>query len=126
MVVMKHVCMCVCPDQVDGVTTQAVTAVTAATEEESTDVTSSEELVEYGPQLPDNYVPPSNEQASTVSDVSSRKRPAADDENPQDIDSMLDDALEVKRVRLDEGVLIDALLQCGLLQLEWLILQISC
>ena len=120
---MKHVCMCVCPDQMDGVTTEADTA---ATEEGTTDVTSSEELVEYGPQLPDNCVPPSNEQTSTTSDVSSRKRPATDDENPQDIDSMLDDALEVKRVRLDEGVLNDALLQCGLLQLEWLILQINC
>ena len=93
-----YVRMCVCPDQMDGVTTQP----TATTEEETTEVTSSEDLVEYGPQLPDNYVPPSNEQTSTVSDVSSRKRPAVDDENPQDIDSMLDDALEVKRVRLDE------------------------
>lgn len=118
--------MCVCTDQMDGVATQVVKIAAAAAEEDTTDVTSSEDLVEYGPQLPDNYVPPSTEQASTVSDVSSRKRPPVDDESQQDIDSMLDDALEVKRVRLDEGVLNDALLQCGLLQLEWLILQISC
>lgn len=93
--------MCVCPDQMDATTT--TTATTAATDVtgETAEV-ASEDLVEYGPQLPENYIPPSNEM-STASDVSSRKRPTMEDEGTQDIDSMLDDALEVKRARLDEG-----------------------
>lgn len=85
----------------------ATTTADAAVAAETTEVV-TEDLVEYGPQLPDNYIPPSsngsNEQSSTtVSDASSRKRVTMDDDGTQDIDNMLDDALEVKRVRLDEG-----------------------
>ena len=93
-----YVCMCVCPDQMDS-TTAVVTATAAVEVAGETIDTASEDLVEYGPQLPANYIPPSDDQ----SDVSSRKRPTACDDNTQDIDNMLDDALEVKRARLDEG-----------------------
>ena len=90
-------------DQMDGATAEATTAAAAGATEETTEAP-TEEPVEYGPQLPDNYVPPSDELSSAVPDASSRKRPAGDDDSPQDIDNMLDDALQVKRVRLDEGV----------------------
>lgn len=92
-------------DQMDATATMTADAAVAA---ETTEVV-TEDLVEYGPQLPDNYIPPSsnssNEQSSSaaVSDASSRKRVTMDDDGTQDIDNMLDDALEVKRVRLDEG-----------------------
>ena len=87
----------------DGATAEATTATVASATEETTEAP-TEELVEYGPQLPDNYVPPSDEPSPAVPDASSRKRPAGDDDSAQDIDNMLDDALQVKRVRLDEGV----------------------
>jgi len=74
-------------------------AVTTAVTGDSTEISSPEDVVEYGPQLPDDYVAPSDEQA----DVSSRKRATMNDESVQDIDNMLDDALQVKRPRLDEG-----------------------
>lgn len=107
------ICTCVCPDQMDS-TAAAATTAAAEVAEEATE-TVSEDVVEYGPQLPENYIPPSDEQP--VTDVSSRKRPTTDDDNVQDIDNMLDDALEVKRPRLDEGRWNDGLL-FSLLQLE--------
>lgn len=93
-IVCWYVCMFVCPDQMDAAATTVSDSVTEETIEE--------ELVEYGPHLPEDYIPPSNDQSSS-SDVSSRKRPNMDDDGTQDIDNMLDDALEVKRARLDEG-----------------------
>lgn len=116
-----YVGMCVCIDQMNAVTTTAVANVT----EDVTDY-ASEDLVEYGPQLPENYAPPNDDHngSATMPDVSSRKRAAMDDDNNlQDIDNMLDDALEVKRARLDEGRLSNDLL-CSVLQLEWLIMQL--
>ena len=111
----------------DSATASVATTTTTTTEVTQAENT-SEDTVEYGPHLPDNYTPSSDHQTSSsliVSDVSSRKRAAMDDESSQDIDNMLDDALEVKRPRLDEGGQNDGLL-CSVLQLEWLIMHISC
>ena len=89
----------------DSTATAIATTTAVEVAGETTD-TASEDLVEYGPQLPENYIPPSDKQSASVSessDVSSRKRPTTCNDNTQDIDNMLDDALEVKRIRLDEG-----------------------
>ena len=90
----------------DSTAAPAIATSTAVEVAGETTDTTSEDLVEYGPQLPENYIPPSDEQSASVSElsnVSSRKRPTTCDDNTQDIDNMLDDALDVKRVRLDEG-----------------------
>ena len=70
----------------------------------------SEETIEYGPQLPDDYVPPNKEPTSeqdSVGDAPSRKRPVMEDEATENVDDLLDEAMEVKRPRLDEGRLVN-------------------
>jgi len=70
----------------------------------------SEEAIEYGPQLPDNYVPPDKEPASKqddVDDIPSRKRPTMEDDATDNVDHLLDEAMELKRPRLDEGRLVN-------------------
>jgi len=69
------------------------------------DETPSDEAIEYGPQLPDDYVPASS--SAGEDDVPSRKRPTKQDEATKNIDDLLDKAMEVKRPRLDEGRLVN-------------------
>jgi len=66
-----------------------------------------EEAIEYGPQLPDNYVPPEKEPASKQEDNPSRKRPTMEDEATENVDDLLDEAMELKRPRLEEGRLVN-------------------
>jgi len=70
----------------------------------------SEEAIEYGPQLPDNYVPLDKEPASKqddVDDIPSRKRHTMEDDATDNVDDLLDKAMELKRPRLDEGRLVN-------------------